>query len=196
MFASPTAAYTDLDPVYVAIMLALIVGSLISAFGGVRWPALAVPLAIANFVLVTRLTPAECAKRLGRHQKRAFFDFAIASEGFVLRRDLSLWPVAAGTFERGPGGTTVRVRIGPFVAIPLFMVLVLMMVFSAVLGYGRVVACFLCSIAPPEQLLPPVILAGVTASLIVWVVSKGLLSEGVNELRTLVITELQGDGSV
>jgi hypothetical protein len=202
VFASPTAAYTDLDPVYIVLVALLIVGPLLVRFGMVRWPALAVPFAFGRLVLKTRLTPAECAARLRVYQGRKFsvmffspglVDGIVTSEGFVLRKHISGWPVAAGTFRQGPTGTTVGVRIGPFVAIWLFMVLVLLVAFNALLGYGQVIACWLCSIAPLERLLPPLILAGVTASVIVWVVSKGFRSDALNELRTLMVAAFSAD---
>jgi hypothetical protein len=194
MLASPSAAYTDLDPVYFVLLVLLILGLVSTSVVAVRWPALAVPLAFASMVIESRFTPAECAARLRAYQKFSMLDYAtVTNEGFVFRKHSSGWPVAAGTFQQGPTGTTVRVRIGPFVAIWLFMVLVLMLAFSAVLGYGRIIPCWLCSIAPPEQLLPPLILAGVTASVIVWVVSKSFRLDALNELRALVVTALSAE---
>jgi hypothetical protein len=197
MLTSPNPAYTDLDPVYFVLLVLLILGLISTSILAVRWPALAVPIALASVVIESRLTPAECAARLRAYQKRPEFsvlDYAtVTNEGFVFRKHSSGWPVAAGTFQQGPTGTTVRVRIGPFVAIWLFMILVLMLAFSAVLGYGQIIPCWLCSIAPLERLLPPLILAGVTASVIVWVVSKSFRSDALDEVRTLVVTAVSAE---
>jgi hypothetical protein len=186
VLASQTAAYTDLDPIYLTLLGLLILAPLLLRLGAARWPALAVPFSFERLVLTTRLTPDECADRL-----RAF-PGTVTTEGFVLHRHFGGWPVAAGTFRQGPTGTTVRVRIGPFAGIWLSMVLVLFALFSAMFGYGRVIDC--CSIAPAEEVLPGLVLAAATAGVIGWVGSKGPGSRALLELRAFVTTALSADG--
>ncbi len=208
MLSSPTAAYTDLDAIYVALLVVVVLAPLMIRLGAARWPRLAVPVAARGFVLETRLTRPECVSQLRAHIGRkslrnwsyrgpGFVDGIVASEGFVVHKHIrgrdSFLPVAAGVFHESSTGTTVHVRIGPFVALGLFIMLVLFAVFSAVFGYGAITTCGLCSIAPFEDFGPALILSGAIAGVMLWVFSKFLRARDLDELRATLAQALSAE---